>query len=548
MSLAEALPISAPLSDEEPRVPGFDLSSYGITVRDIRRNLSPAVLYREAIRGDVKCDIADTGALIAFSGDKTGRSPKDKRVVKHPDSENDIWWGGVNVPIDEETFEINRERAIDYLNTRPRLYVVDAFAGWDETHRAKIRVICTRPYHALFMHNMLIRPSREELHDFGTPHVVIYNAGEFPANRRTKGMSSKTSVDLSLERREFVILGTEYAGEMKKGVFTMMNYFGPKRGILSMHCSATADKVTGRSSLLFGLSGTGKTTLSADPERLLIGDDEHCWTDHGIFNIEGGCYAKAIDLTPEAEPEIFQALRFGAVLENVVYDPDTHHVDFRDTSITQNTRGAYPIEFIRNAKIPCVAGHPTDVIFLTCDAFGVLPPVSKLTPAQAEYHFISGYTAKVAGTEMGVTEPQATFSPCFGGPFLVWRPSKYAELLAAKMQQHKVNAWLVNTGWSGGAYGVGARMKLKLTRAIISAIHNGELSCAATVKDPVFGFKVPTSCPDVPAEMLVPRNTWSDKASYDATARKLANLFRENFEKYTDGASGDVLAAGPTAK
>jgi len=324
-----------------------------------------------------------------------------------------------------------------------------------------------------------------------------------------------------------------------------MNYFGPKRGILSMHCSSTADKETGRSSLLFGLSGTGKTTLSADPNRLLIGDDEHCWSDDGIFNIEGGCYAKAIDLTPEAEPEIFQALRFGAVLENVVFDSATHAVDFHDTSITQNTRGAYPIEFIRNAKIPCVAGHPTDVIFLTCDAFGVLPPVSKLTPAQAMYHFISGYTAKVAGTEMGITEPQATFSPCFGGPFLVWRPSKYAELLAAKMQQHKANAWLVNTGWSGGAHGVGARMKLKLTRAIINAIHNGELAKSPTATDPTFGFAVPTQCTGVPAEILVPKNTWADKGSYDATARKLAGLFRDNFTKYADGASAEVLAAGP---
>jgi phosphoenolpyruvate carboxykinase (ATP) len=532
---------------DSPPAPNFDLAQYGITVQDVRRNLSPAALYTEAIREDPQCDIADTGALIAFSGEKTGRSPKDKRVVQHPDSKDEIWWGSVNVPIDDETFDVNRERAIDYLNTRQRLYVVDAFAGWDPSYRAKIRVICTRPYHALFMHTMLIRPTRQELADFGEPDVVIYNAGEFPANRRTKGMTSKTSVELSLERKEFVILGTEYAGEMKKGVFTMMNYFGPKRGILSMHCSATADKETGRSSLLFGLSGTGKTTLSADPLRLLIGDDEHGWSDNGIFNIEGGCYAKAIDLTPEAEPEIFQALRFGAVLENVVFDPDTHHVDFSDTSITQNTRGAYPIEFIRNAKIPCVAGHPTDVIFLTCDAFGVLPPVSKLTPAQAMYHFISGYTAKVAGTEMGVTEPQATFSPCFGGPFLVWRPSKYAELLAAKMQQHKANAWLVNTGWSGGAYGVGARMKLKLTRAIITAIHSGELARAEMVRDGVFGVDVPTSCAGVPADVLIPRKTWSDKASYDATARKLAGLFRDNFTKYADGASAEVRNAGPVA-
>jgi phosphoenolpyruvate carboxykinase (ATP) len=547
MSKTQSLPVRSPLPDEEPQSPAFDLTQYGITVQDIRRNLSPAALYTEAIREDAKCDIADTGALIAFSGEKTGRSPKDKRIVEHPDSKDEVWWGSVNVPIDDETFDVNRERAIDYLNTRKRLYVVDAFAGWDENYRARIRVICTRPYHALFMHTMLIRPTRGELHDFGTPNVVIFNAGEFPANRRTKGMSSKTSVDMSLERREFVILGTEYAGEMKKGVFTMMNFFAPKRGLLSMHCSATADKKTGRSSLLFGLSGTGKTTLSADPHRLLIGDDEHCWTDHGIFNIEGGCYAKAIDLTPEAEPEIFQALRFGSVLENVVFDPDTHHVDFSDTSITQNTRGAYPIEFIRNAKIPCVAGHPTDVIFLTCDAFGVLPPVSRLTPAQAEYHFISGYTAKVAGTEMGVTEPQATFSPCFGGPFLVWRPSKYAELLAAKMQQHKTSAWLVNTGWSGGAYGVGARMKLKLTRAIITAIHSGELARADTARDPVFGFDVPTSCPGVPNEILIPRNTWEDKSSYDATAKKLAGLFRDNFAKYADGASAEVRDAGPAA-
>jgi phosphoenolpyruvate carboxykinase (ATP) len=545
MPAIESPPPKKTRIDQSPKTAPFDLSQYGITVQDIQRNLSPAVLYTEAIQGDVKCTIADTGALIAFSGAKTGRSPTDKRVVDNPESHDAVWWGSINVPIDDETFETNRERAIDYLNTRRRLYVVDAFAGWDEKNRAKIRVICTRPYHALFMHNMLIRPTKEELRDFSSPDVVIYNAGEFPANRRTKGMTSKTSVDLSLERKEFVILGTEYAGEMKKGVFTMMNYFGPKRGILSMHCSATADKKTGRSSLLFGLSGTGKTTLSADPHRLLIGDDEHCWTDSGIFNIEGGCYAKAIDLTPEAEPEIFQALRFGAVLENVVYDPDTHEVDFSDTSITQNTRGAYPIEFIRNAKIPCVAGHPTDVIFLTCDAFGVLPPVSKLTPAQAMYHFISGYTAKVAGTEMGVTEPQATFSPCFGGPFLVWRPSKYAELLATKMQQHKANAWLVNTGWSGGSHGTGARMKLKLTRAIINAIHSGELAKAETKQDPLFGFAVPTACSEVPAEILIPRNTWADKSSYDATAKKLAGLFRSNFEKYADGASSEVKAAGP---
>lgn len=523
------------------------LGEYGITVETVLRNLPPARLYAEAIREDPRCVIADSGALIAYSGEKTGRSPKDKRVVRHPDTEKDIWWGSVNIPIDEDTYQINLERARDYLNTRKKIYCVDAFAGWDPNSRAKIRVICSRPYHALFMHTMLIRPTPEELADFGQPDAVIYNAGEFPANRHTPGMTSKTSVDLNLHKKEIVILGTEYAGEMKKGVFTFMNYFAPKNGILSMHCSATADKETGRSSVMFGLSGTGKTTLSADPNRLLIGDDEHCWSDEGIFNIEGGCYAKAIDLTPDSEPEIFQALRFGAVLENVVYDSESHRVDFGNTRFTQNTRGAYPIEFIRNAKIPCVAGHPTDVVFLTCDAFGILPPVSRLSTAQAMYHFVSGYTAKVAGTEMGVTEPQATFSPCFGGPFLVWHPSKYAQLLVARMEQHKVNVWLVNTGWSGGPYGVGKRMKLHVTRSIIDAIHADQLTVAPTERDPHFGFDVVTACPNVPSELLVPRTTWADPKAYDAMARKLANLFRENFVNYESNMQDVVREAGPVS-
>src|SRR6266481_3690684 len=450
----------------------FTLEQHGLTVADVHRNLPPSALYEHAIRFEKDASIAENGALVAYSGIKTGRSPKDKRVVEHPASKNDVWWGPVNIPCDERTFQINRQRALDYLNTRERLYFFDGFAGWDSKYRIKVRVICSRPYHALFMHTMLIRPTREELAGFGTPDLVIYNAGAFPANRLTTGMGSTTSIDLSLEDKELVILGTEYAGEMKKGVFTVANYFVPKRGLLSMHCSATADKKTGVSSLLFGLSGTGKTTLSADPKRHLIGDDEHVWSDEGIFNIEGGCYAKAINLTPENEPDIFQALRFGAVLENVVFDDEGNEVNFADTSITQNTRGAYPIEFIHNAKIPCVAGHPTDIVFLTCDAFGILPPVSRLSPEQAMYHYISGYTAKVAGTEVGVTEPQATFSACFGAPFMVWHPAKYAELLASKMKQHNVNVWLVNTGWSGGSYGKGSRIKLKYTRAILDAIHD----------------------------------------------------------------------------
>jgi phosphoenolpyruvate carboxykinase (ATP) len=525
----------------------FDLTKHGLAVSEIHRNLSPSKLYEHALRYEKDASIAENGALVAYSGLKTGRSPKDKRVVKHPDSEKDIWWGAVNIPLDPHTFDINRQRAQDYLNTRERLYCFDGFAGWDPKYRIKVRVICSRPYHALFMHTMLIRPTHEELDAFGAPDFVIYNAGAFPANRLTTGMGSTTSIDLSLEDKELVILGTEYAGEMKKGVFTVVNYFAPKRGVLSMHCSATADKGTGRSSLLFGLSGTGKTTLSADPKRHLIGDDEHCWSNDGIFNIEGGCYAKAINLAPESEPDIFQALRFGAVLENVVLD-DEQHVDFADITITENTRGAYPIEFIQNAKVPCTAGHPTDVIFLTCDAFGVLPPVSSLSPAHAMYHFISGYTAKVAGTEVGVTEPQATFSPCFGGPFLAWHPSKYAELLAAKMQEHGSRVWLVNTGWSGGAYGTGKRMKLANTRAILDAIHGGELAGAKTVRDPVFGFDVVTECAGVPREILLPRESWSDPSAYDATAQKLAALFAKNFATYESGVTPDVRAAGPKVR
>ncbi len=522
----------------------FDLKAHDVTVAEIYRNLPVGALYEHAIRYEKDASIADNGALVAYSGAKTGRSPKDKRVVKNPASEKDVWWGPVNVPLDPASYAINRERAKDYLNTRERLYCFDGFAGWDPKYRIKIRVICSRPYHALFMHTMLIRPTKDELANFGKPDLTIYNAGQFPANQLIEGVGSKTSINLNLEDHELIILGTEYAGEMKKGVFTVVNYFALRHGLLSMHCSATADKQTGRSSLLFGLSGTGKTTLSADPKRHLIGDDEHVWSYEGIFNIEGGCYAKAINLTPENEPDIFRALRFGAVLENVVLEDD-RSVDFADTSITENTRGAYPIEFIQNAKIPCVAGHPTDVIFLTCDAFGVLPPVSSLSPAHAMYHFVSGYTAKVAGTEVGVTEPQATFSPCFGGPFLVWHPSKYAELLAAKMKEHRARVWLVNTGWSGGAHGTGKRISLKNTRAIVDAIHSGSLAKAKTQRDPVFGFEVVTECPGVPSEILIPRNAWADKAAYDATARKLAGLFKENFKKYEAGASEEVKAAGP---
>jgi phosphoenolpyruvate carboxykinase (ATP) len=522
---------------------GFDLNKYGIHVKDIIRNATPARLYEHAILHH-DAVIASSGALATRSGDKTGRSPKDKRIVESPDTTEDIWWGDINIRLTERSFMINRQRARDYLNTRSQLFVTDGYAGWDPRYQLKIRVICSSAYHALFMQNMLIRPTDDELADFGDPDYVIYNSGYFPANPYTAQMSSTTSVDLSFEQREFVILGTQYAGEMKKGVFTIMNYLMPKRGVLSMHCSAN-EGVTGDVTLFFGLSGTGKTTLSADPNRELIGDDEHCWSNEGIFNIEGGCYAKVIHLTAENEPEIYNAIRFGSVLENVVYDESTHRVNYDDASITENTRVAYPIDFIPRAKIPCVGGHPQNIIFLTCDAFGVLPPVSKLTAEQAMYHFVSGYTAKVAGTEMGITEPTATFSTCFGAAFMVWHPSKYAELLAQKIAKHNTHVWLLNTGWSGGSYGTGKRMSLAHTRHIIDAIHSGELAQAEYVEDANFGFAVPTSCHRVPGEILQPKMTWSDPAAYDTTAQKLAKLFHENFAKFAGDSPSAIAAAGP---
>ncbi len=521
----------------------FDLSSFGISVKDIVRNATTARLYEFAII-DQCAAIEYSGALATRSGDKTGRSPKDKRIVESSQTTNDIWWGDINIRLTEKSFMINRQRARDYLNTRSRLFVTDGYAGWDPRYRLKIRVICTSAYHALFMRNMLILPTEEELKEFAEPDYTIYNAGHFPANPYTAQMTSTTSVDLSFETREFVILGTQYAGEMKKGVFTIMNYLMPLQGVLSMHCSANEGDA-GDVTLFFGLSGTGKTTLSADPRRMLIGDDEHCWTDEGIFNIEGGCYAKVIHLTAENEPEIFRAIRFGSVLENVVYDPGTHAVNYDDASITENTRVAYPIDFIPRAKIPCVGGHPRNIIFLTCDAFGVLPPASRLSADQAMYHFISGYTAKVAGTEMGVTEPTATFSTCFGAAFMVWHPSKYAELLKEKIHRHDAHVWLINTGWTGGSYGVGQRLSLANTRAIIDAIHSGELAKSSTFVDPNFGLAVPTECPRVDASILKPSLAWQDSQQYEQTALKLAKLFHRNFEQFVEQCSPAIGAAGP---
>ncbi len=522
-----------------------NLSPYEINVPNVYCNPDPAFLYEEAIRLDPGSILTDSGALVAYSGEKTGRSPKDKRIVEHPDSQNDVWWGTVNIKIDEHTFLVNRERAIDFMNTRRQLYIIDGYAGWDPKYQIKVRVICSRPYHAFFMHNMLIRPTSEQLETFGEPDYVIFNAGHFPANRLTSYMTSKTTIDFCFNRKQIVILGTEYAGEMKKGIFTVMNYLMPKQGILSMHCSANEGK-QGDVTLFFGLSGTGKTTLSADPRRQLIGDDEHCWADSGVFNIEGGCYAKCIGLTAKSEPEIFQAIRYGSLLENVVVDPVTRKVKYDDASITENTRASYPIEYIENAKVPCRGGHPKNVVFLTADAFGVLPPISRLSPEQAMYHFISGYTAKVAGTEVGVKEPEATFSACFGAAFMVWHPNKYAEILAERMRKFNCTAWLINTGWSGGPYGVGSRMKLSYTRAMIDAIHSGELDSVGYDVDPVFGVEIPRQVPGVPAEILQPKLTWTSAEHYDQTAAKLSKLFQDNFKKFASGVLDKrVLDAGP---
>jgi len=511
--------------------------------KKVLRNPPVAVLYEHALRNERGSSIVSSGALLALSGSKTGRSPKDKRIVDEEITRDDVWWGPVNMKLSERSFKINRERALDYLNTRPVLFVIDAFAGWDPKYRIKVRIVCERAYHALFMTNMLIRPTPEELKQFGDPDYIIYNAGKFPCNKFTEGVSSSTSVSLNLKQKEMVILGTEYAGEMKKGVLTIVMYLAMKQGNLPLHSSCNEGD-DGRATLFFGLSGTGKTTLSADPERKLIGDDEHVWTSEGVYNVEGGCYAKCVNLSKENEPEIYGAIRFGAVLENVVTDKN-RVVDYTDISITENTRASYPLEFIPNSKIPAVGPHPSNVVLLTCDAFGVLPPVSKLNGSQAMYHFISGYTAKVAGTEVGITEPTAAFSACYGSPFLVLHPVQYAKKLAEMLETHSAPAWLINTGWTGGAYGTGSRIKLKFTRAIIDAIHNGSLIKEQFTPMPVFGLLVPTKCQGVPDSVLNPREGWKNKEAFDLTVIKLAKRFKDNFAQYKDKLTPEVLAGGP---
>jgi len=505
-------------------------------------NLSPAALVEHAIARKEGI-LSHNGALSVVTGKYTGRSPKDKFIVAYPEIQDKIAWGSVNQPISPERFEALYQRALEYASKK-ELFVFRGFAGADPDYRMPIQVIDEFAWQNLFAHQLFIRPTKEELANHKAAFTVL-SLPSLTADPERDGTNSEAFILVSFKERVILIGGTHYAGETKKSIFSVMNYYLPEQNVCPMHCSANVG-ANGDVALFFGLSGTGKTTLSADPKRRLIGDDEHGWSANGIFNFEGGCYAKCINLSEEKEPQIFNAIKFGSVLENVVLYDDTRMPNYDDASRTENTRAAYPIDYIPNAQIPGVGGHPNVVVFLTADAFGVLPPVAKLTPEQAMYHFMSGYTSKLAGTERGITEPQATFSSCFGAPFLPRPVPVYAKLLGDKIREHNVRVYLINTGWTGGPYGVGKRISLPHTRAIVDAVLSGELEKATFVEDPIFRVLVPTSCPGVPSEVLNPKNTWSDPEAYDAQAKKLARLFQENFAKFTD-ADPAVAAAGPRA-
>ena len=526
-----------------PRISRHGIENAGITrAGTVRWNLRAPQLYERAItEGDA---ILASGPLVVRTGVHTGRSANDKFVVREPGSEDHVWWGAVNRPFDQQVFDSIHQRMLDYVSQRD-LYVQDLWAGADPEYRLPVRIVCERAWHSLFARNMFIRPPLDAL-EAHEPQFTVIQCPGFEADVERDRTNSGTFILLNLGRRLVLIGGTSYGGEIKKSIFTVMNYLLPLDGIMAMHCSANVGD-SEDPALFFGLSGTGKTTLSADPDRTLIGDDEHGWSDRGVFNFEGGCYAKVIRLSEEAEPEIYQTTRtFGTVLENVVIDPDTRELDLDDDRYTENTRAAYPIHLIPNASASGTAGHPRNVIMLTADAFGVLPPISKLTSPQAMYHFISGYTAKLAGTEKGLGDkPVATFSTCFGAPFMPLHPSVYADLLGEKIRRHGADCWLVNTGWSGGPFGVGRRMKIAHTRAMVSAALDGSLAHIETRRDPIFGLHVPVSCPDVPPEVLTPRDTWSDPVAYDAAARDLARRFRENFAAYEDHVSEEIRSAGP---
>lgn len=519
------------------------LEAHGIkNVNNVYWNLTTPRLYEEAIRRR-EGRLAHLGPLVVRTGQHTGRSPNDKFIVREPSSENQIWWGKVNQPMDESNFSILYRRLLAYLQGKD-LFVQDCFVGADPHYRLPIRVITETAWHNLFARNMFIQATREQLANH-TPEFTILNVPFFHADPETDSTRSEVFIIIHFGRKLILIGGTQYAGEIKKSVFTALNYLLPLQGALTMHCSANVGD-EGDVALFFGLSGTGKTTLSADSQRILIGDDEHGWSDRGIFNLEGGCYAKVIRISPIAEPEIYETTRrFGTILENVSFDSQTGRLDLNDDSLTENTRAAYPISHIPNATREGIGGHPVHVILLTADAFGVMPPVARLTPEQAMYHFLSGYTARVAGTEKGVTEPSATFSACFGAPFLPLSPSRYAKLFGEKIVKHSVKVWLVNTGWTGGPYGIGQRMPILYTRKMVRAILNRELEHVATREDPVFGFVVPLTCPDVPPKLLDPRLNWSDAKAYDAQARRIAGMFIENFKAFEGEVADSVRAAGP---
>ncbi|KKM09471.1 phosphoenolpyruvate carboxykinase [Clostridiales bacterium PH28_bin88] len=503
---------------------------------------TPRLVEHSIARGEGT--LTPSGALVVYTGKYTGRSPNDKFVVDGAGIHDEIWWGKVNQPFSREAFERIYNRLAAYLQNR-ELFVFDGFAGADPEYRLPIRFINEFAWQNLFVRQLFIRPTGEELSRHQPEYTVICAPG-FRANPETDGTRSEAFVILNFEKRLVIIGGTHYAGEMKKSVFTVMNYLLPHQNVFPMHCSANMG-AGGDTALFFGLSGTGKTTLSADPNRRLIGDDEHGWSDTGVFNFEGGCYAKCIHLSRENEPQIWEAIRFGAVLENVVVDPETRAVDFDSDRITENTRAAYPVDFIPGVVIPGTGGHPKTVIFLTADAFGVLPPVAKLSREQAMYHFLSGYTSKLAGTERGIKEPEATFSTCFGAPFLPLPPMAYAQMLGDRIARHNSSVYLINTGWSGGPYGTGQRISLKYTRAMVSAALEGRLDEVAYRPDPVFNVLVPEACPGVPAEVLQPRNTWSDQQAYDQKANELAGRFMDNFAKFS-GVSREVAMAGPRFK
>ncbi|WP_336635316.1 phosphoenolpyruvate carboxykinase (ATP) [Lysinibacillus fusiformis] len=501
----------------------------------------PQLAEKATSRGEAMLTV--DGAVRAETGKYTGRSPKDKYTVEEESTKDQIDWGKVNQPISSEVFDNLYVKVIKYLKEQDELFVFKGFAGADKDSQLSIQVINEYAWHNLFAHQLFIRPTKDELASHVADFTVI-SAPNFKADLAVDGTASETFIIVSLEKKIILIGGTEYAGEMKKSIFGIMNYLLPQQGILSMHCSANVGEA-GDVALFFGLSGTGKTTLSADPDRKLIGDDEHGWSDNGVFNIEGGCYAKTINLSAEKEPEIYNAIRFGSVLENVAVDPETRICDYDDGSLTENTRVAYPIQYIENIVDPSVAGHPKTIIFLTADAFGVLPPISKLTKEQAMYHFLSGFTSKLAGTERGVTEPEPVFSTCFGSPFLPLPATVYAEMLGQKIDEHGAQVFLVNTGWTGGEYGTGSRMKLSYTRTMVRAAIDGQLTNVETTQDAVFGLHIPTAVEGVPSQVLNPREAWADKAAYDAKAAELAGLFNENFKKFANVSEAITTLGGP---